>query len=316
MDNLDLVLCLDEIKWDNFINVSPQGSIYCKSDFLKCLPAKIDKYFFYSNGKEIASVILINNEESPLFSMYQGVCLAPISGGKHHYFNEQLKTLTLLLECLVKVFPTLELSLSHHFEDLRAFQWINYNEPHKGQFSLNLNYTGIIPLKEENNFESYLTSIRSVRRYEWRQCEKKGFRVFDSSDIMEFIKLYKLTFERQGIILDSNSINTVTSITKSAISNNFGRLVFCADNDGVVHSANLILFHNDTCYYEFGASDPQFRSSGASVYLMLNNIKYAIENGYSFFDLVGINSPNRGDFKLSFNAFPKAYFVAKGSFNM
>jgi hypothetical protein len=36
-------------------------------------------------------------------------------------------------------------------------------------------------------------------------------------------------------------------------------------------------------------------------------IKDAIENKYLEIDFCGLNSPNRGDFKVSFNAEPKLY---------
>lgn len=300
--------------WDQFNEASPQGSIYSCSAFLNCLPVKKDRLFFKQNGVIVASVLIMYSEDVATFSMYQGISLAPINGNIHSRYNQQLKVLTALLEDLTKEYQTLDFSLSHYFDDLRAFQWINYHVPDKGNFQINLNYTGIISLKDEIDFETYLESIRSVRRYEWRQCEKKQFKVYVSNDVKVFLDLYRLTFERQGIELDSLTMNTVRNITESAIEGQFGRLTYCEDLDGNVHSANLILYFKNTCYYEFGASDPKFRSSGASVYLMLHNIKYAFENNFSFFDLVGINSPNRGDFKLSFNAIPKPYFNVKGIF--
>ena len=307
--------CQSDQEWDLFNSSSPQGSVFSSTAFLNSLEVPIDKLFFAQEGKKLASILLVHAGAKPIFSMYQGICLTPIQGNLHSFYNQQLKFLMALLECLVKEYPSLEFNLSHHFDDLRAFQWINYHEPAKGQFQLNLNYTGIISLKNEIDFDTYFNSIRSVRRYEWRQCVKNEFRVLESTDLSEFMRLYQLTFERQGISLEQPTLDTVKRITESAINNNFGTLTYCEDKEGKVHSASVILQHKGTYYYEFGASDPQFRSSGASVYLMLNNIKNAFEKNASYFDFVGINSPNRGDFKLSFNALPRPYFNVKGNFS-
>ena len=41
---------------------------------------------------------------------------------------------------------------------------------------------------------------------------------------------------------------------------------------------------------------------------MFEQIQYCIEQGLSYVDFIGINSPLRGDFKTSFNADPRPYF--------
>jgi lipid II:glycine glycyltransferase (peptidoglycan interpeptide bridge formation enzyme) len=58
----------------------------------------------------------------------------------------------------------------------------------------------------------------------------------------------------------------------------------------------------------FGATKPEMRHSGAATKLMFENIYRAKESGIQELDFVGVNSPQRGDFKLSFNAELKLYF--------
>jgi lipid II:glycine glycyltransferase (peptidoglycan interpeptide bridge formation enzyme) len=52
----------------------------------------------------------------------------------------------------------------------------------------------------------------------------------------------------------------------------------------------------------FGANDPAMREANASSKLLLDNIALSAQKGLQIFDFVGVNSPQRGDFKLSFNA--------------
>ena len=72
------------------------------------------------------------------------------------------------------------------------------------------------------------------------------------------------------------------------------------------------MFLNDHrgAYYLIGANDPEYRHSGSGSYLMLESLRRSQERGLATVDFVGINSPNRGDFKTSFNAVPVPYFVA------
>ena len=60
---------------------------------------------------------------------------------------------------------------------------------------------------------------------------------------------------------------------------------------------------------ENGASGPcRARQGGAATRLMLDSIFEAKRRGLVELDFVGVNSPDRGDFKLSFNPELKPYF--------
>ena len=72
-------------------------------------------------------------------------------------------------------------------------------------------------------------------------------------------------------------------------------------NDSI---ASMAFFVSDAkcAYYLFGVNDPDMRDANASSKLLLNNIELSAHKGLKRFDFVGVNSPKRGDFKLSFNA--------------
>ena len=62
-------------------------------------------------------------------------------------------------------------------------------------------------------------------------------------------------------------------------------------------------------YYLIGANDPNYRKDGTGGFVVLEQIRYCIEQGLSYVDFIGINSQLRGDFKTSFNANPTPYFT-------
>jgi lipid II:glycine glycyltransferase (peptidoglycan interpeptide bridge formation enzyme) len=74
-------------------------------------------------------------------------------------------------------------------------------------------------------------------------------------------------------------------------------------------SAVLFIYDDRTAYYLFGANDPEYRNTSAGTFLLMQLIKDAFANGLDEVDFVGVNSPNRGDYKISFNADLEPYFV-------
>mgnify|MGYP006107665111 CR=1 FL=1 len=73
-------------------------------------------------------------------------------------------------------------------------------------------------------------------------------------------------------------------------------------------SAQLSLHFNNKAYLLIGGNDPNYRDTGNSTFIILSSIKDAFDNGISEIDFVGVNSPNRGDFKLSFNSVLRPYY--------
>ena len=116
-----------------------------------------------------------------------------------------------------------------------------------------------------------------------------------------FLDLYELTFQRQGLTIDIDTLGLVRRICEQAIANGYGYLSTSIVAD---RTASMAFFVSDTrcTYYLFGANDPTMRDTNASSKLLLDNIDFNAKLGMQLFDFVGVNSPQRGDFKLSFNA--------------
>src|SRR5262249_31007636 len=155
----------------------------------------------------------------------------------------------------------------------------------------------------------YLDSIRTLRRREYRRCQANGFTIEPSNDLEMLIRLHRLTFARQGIDSDEQEARLLRSVARAALEQGFGELLTCRTPKGDVASATLFLYDQHCGYYLVGANDPEYRNSGSGSYLMLENIRRCQAKGMAAVDFIGINSPNRGDFKTSFNAMPVPYFT-------
>ena len=102
----------------------------------------------------------------------------------------------------------------------------------------------------------------------------------------------------------------VRNICTTALTQGYGRLSMASTDSGVASMALFI--HDQHCaYYLFGANDPELRKSRAATSLMVDNINSMAKRGIAKLDFVGTNSPNRSDFKLSFNPELVPYHVVQ-----
>jgi lipid II:glycine glycyltransferase (peptidoglycan interpeptide bridge formation enzyme) len=126
-------------------------------------------------------------------------------------------------------------------------------------------------------------------------------KIHQSDDLLLFLNLYQQTFERQGLTIDVDTLGLVQRICKQAMAQGYGYLSSAILDD---RTASMAFFISDArcSYYLFGANDPALRETNASSKLLLDNIALSAHKGLQIFDFVGVNSPQRGDFKLSFNA--------------
>jgi len=305
--------CSSKAYWNNFVESSPQGNIFATTYFLDAYKEKYDLLFLEKNNLPHLGIIIIKKNKGNLAVspfLYQGIFFASnyLEMPIQRRIKLQIEIANFLFDKLVRHYKRIAFSLHHSIKDLRSFQWFNYKKPQKGQFKINLYYTGLINFDSYTSFNDYFGKIRKVRRSEFFRAVKKKLMIEESNDISKLDYLYDLTFKRQGIKTDIMVKEKLMKIAFSALSHNFGKLLFCKDNFGKIVSATLFLFDHKYGYYLVGANHPDYRQTGGSTFLMIENIKRCYQQGLLGIDICGINSPNRGDFKTSFNAEPIPYF--------
>ena len=120
--------------------------------------------------------------------------------------------------------------------------------------------------------------------------------------------LHNLTFERQGLERSDGEKFLAVNFSKIAIEKGFGRLMICNTREGDPVSASVFLLDKIRWYYLIGATNPEYRKYGVGSFTLFHQLKKCFEDGLNEVDFIGINSPQRGYFKTSFNAEPKIYF--------
>jgi lipid II:glycine glycyltransferase (peptidoglycan interpeptide bridge formation enzyme) len=233
------------------------------------------------------------------FTPHQGILFA-------HFVTQQAsqKRLTtefriteFLINALLEVYPNFSMALSPFFKDLRPFLWHNHGQVEQPKFEVKQRYTGHVDL-QNFSLNAFLATVRTVRRQEYK---KSQVQIQTSTDLPLFLNLYRQTFERQGLVIDTHTLSLVQRICSQTMDAGMGYLS-AAHLENRIASMAFFVTDSNCAYYLFGANDPAMRESNASSKLLLDNITLSAQLGLQRFDFVGVNSPQRGDFKLSFNA--------------
>ena len=311
-NNCSFEICRHKQTWDDFVCKSPQNNIFCQTIFLDVLQEDYDLLTIINNGGILIGAIVLRDKNDVIIDpwMYHGVLVSSHFDDipNHKKVNQLLELTKILINECVKRCIRVHFSMHTSFNDIRSFQWHNYHLNKKDQFKVDVSYTGILDIGRINNFNEILKISRSIRRQEHKKCLLGGFRVEESDNVSILNKLHQKTFERQGLKRSKNEKFIATILAKESIEKGFGRLMICRDSKGVPAAASLFVFDRYTGYYLIGANDPGFRKYGTGSFLVLEQIRKCFEHGIKAIDFIGINSPNRGDFKTSFNAQPVPFF--------
>jgi len=312
MKNYEINFKQEKIEWDRFIDHSPQRSIFAYSKFLDSLQVEYDLVTCNENNSIVAGAIIILSDNQPItapfpFTQYQGMML---SENKLQSVGSQitrnLRIVEYFLGELIGKYKSFFLSNSWRLNDLRSFQWYGYSDESKSKFNIDLRYTGILELQKFKSFDDYIGSVRTVRRQAFKKGEKfLSFKFEADESILDY--LHEKTFQRQGLKRGAADSEILKSICRSSIDQGYGKMGVTYLN-GLPISAALFLVDDRSAYYLIGANDPEFRQTESGTYTLINMIKESFNIGVSEVDFVGVNSPQRGDFKIGFNAELKPYF--------
>ena len=314
--NYQFIECRNFNDWNNFVKSSPQGTLFCYSNYLNLVSDKYRSFFVMKNDEIYAGVVILldsNNKLITLFDNYQGILYSHIFNklNLHSRIPKMLEVTEFILLELKKIFSQINLSLHYSIEDIRPFQWYNYHENEDKKIDLQLRYTCLLDLLEIKNSDDFLSKIRRVRRREYNKALKNGLIIEESNDVSILDYLHEKMFLAQGIKRSHYEIKCLKNIAENSINNTFGKLFICFTKEKIPCSSYLILFDDKYAYSKFGATDPIYKNTGAYTFLTVHCILKCIELGLQSWDFLGANSPRRGDYKISFNAYLKPYYELK-----
>jgi hypothetical protein len=309
-----VILCEDKSQWNNFIRSSLNNNVFSETTFLDMLDIKYSTYLVLKKNKPIIGALIFDSriirEDIPYTgNMYQGIAISSemkgsISGQVNDYINGCEK----LLSKIIPIHKRILLSLHPSLNDLRPFSWFNYHEPDKGTFSIEVAHTAFIDTLEYDNFHDYFALLSSTRKQEFKRAGNSNLIIRTNENIKDFINLFKMTFDKQNHALDNLYLETVQRVVQKSVDAGIAKLDIIYNKENIPLSATVFINDGKTSNYLHGASNPEYRNTGASTFLVMKNIEQCFNNKINFINLLGVNSPARGYFKTSFNAKVNTYF--------
>lgn len=311
----NLQLITDDSKWDSLVYSSLESNPFLMSSFLRSIDQADSRIAFIANGEPIIGTCLFAPSEletdlSQAFCLYQGAFFPFLKQSNYSEDNERLRRLKMFIESIDALGEPRRFSFHPQIQDLRGIAWFYYEtEVTKLVPDIISRYTGTIEIERFASFENYLTTIRRERLREYRKSlETQQTAVLESDDIENFLKIYVTTFARQGTTVTLNKLDRVNQIISRGLQDRSGRLSMLYSAIGEAISGTYILSDKNLDVYLFGANDTSFRGSYGPTRLLLDSIQETFRKQKSKFDFCGMNSPNRGEFKSSFNARVQPYF--------
>lgn len=132
--------------------------------------------------------------------------------------------------------------------------------------------------------DELLTKMHPKGRYNIKLATKKGVTIKQVFKIDEFYKILKETAERDGFFINSKKYY-------SQFLNQLNSKLFMAYYNDKPIAGILNAYFDHTAIYYYGASSNEFRNLMAPYLLQWHGILDAKENGYHFYDFLGVADP-------------------------
>ncbi|MFB6307342.1 MAG: GNAT family N-acetyltransferase [Flavobacteriales bacterium] len=191
-----------------------------------------------------------------------------------------------------------EMDFPPYIANWLPFYWSNFDQITR--------YTYII--NDLSDTDKIFSDFRSNIRREIRKAEK-SLKVVESEDISQLYHLCERMYSSndKAFNFSSNYLKKLYNVCKE---NNSCKLLFAMDSKDNIHSGILLAWDKNSSYYLVGATNPNYKNSGAMSFLMWECIKRSSQFVNTFnFEGSMVESVER--FFRSFGAVQTPYFNIK-----
>jgi len=282
----------DKHKWEEITSISKEYNLLSSPTFFEGLTCP-HNFYLVEDHRPLLSAVVFDKTDSEKkfflqdFNYNQGLYFL-ISDKK-----KQFEATKFFLNEITKNHDCLRFSLNYNFQDIRPFQWHNYPN---FEFKFNPVYSSIINLNENKSFENVIGNFRYSRRREMKLFEKSEYNIQISKDYAKFFSLYASLYKD---ILDPFVIDTHYKLIENSFKNKFSRLNFLCKEKAIL-GGSIFYFDNNRAYYAFSVVEKGKENFSLTTPLIIEQIKFFYKKRIKTIDMMGINSPGRGDYKESF----------------
>lgn len=267
--------------WDEFVDSSPQGDIFCYSWWLRTVTNDDFKVLvIQEQGSIVAGIILpfysTNRINEPYLTRTLGVLYREQQGlALYRRRAKERRWLNLLLE-QVPLQNVVQMCMSHNFFDWLPFRW-------KG-FKQTTRYTYLLDYRAQNTSQIW-TNLRKSNRNTIGRAIKNEIAIRETDDVELAYRFFCLSFERQGRTFPY-SLDAVKALDEEAKKRDRRKIFLAVDRARRPHAVEYSVFTGRSAYRLLSGGDPELRSLGGHTLILWHVIHY-FSDQVDFFNFGG-----------------------------
>jgi hypothetical protein len=281
--------------WDELVDASPQGSLFCRSWWLNVVAPDARVLGYFDRGRLIAGIPLFFKKRlgvkfctMPSLTQTWGVVIEPIEGKSVHQITRQMEILTIFARHLAREQVFLQ-RFHPAIVNFLPFHWLGFRQVFRVTYVI----------EHLCDLDRIWEEMRDNQRREIRKAEKRGIIVEPCDPEVVADNLAK-TYDRQGLQCPTET-DLLRRIHHAARQNGAGDCFAARDVDGKVHAAAMLVWDRKRAYYLTGGGDPALRTSGATSLLLWKMMQFASVRS-AVFDFEGSQIPAVERFFRAFGA--------------
>ena len=167
------------------------------------------------------------------------------------------------------------------------------------KFKTEIRYTSLINLKNKL-LEDIFKNLDDVKQRDIKKCLKRTDLIINYDlDLESFKKNYINTMKKNNSDFFDKNLNTMMIFLEKIHLSGKAFQTNLIYKNKIIYS-NLFSLHNNTACYLYGAGDVDVSERLGGTYSLWKAIEKCYEKKIECVDLEGVNSPQRGSFKISF----------------
>ena len=315
----------DQSLWDDFESDALESSIFHQRSFFASF-SKNFRLFLVLLGTQVkAGVLCFVDENDPRRMkaapgvIHDGILFKKNfvdSSSPSKINSRKFEIIETVVKSLNDYFDNVSLTLLPSISDMRPFLWHNYHSNDTDdkyqvipRYTSFLDITSFKDFKTVDNKNPFFQNLSSSRRQEIKYALKSNVE-FECSENYDdfFIQYYELSKNYD------KSANEFVEVLKELHINNAKslKLFYIKNERGERVASALFGLKGDVAWYLYGVTSKENRERYSGSFIIWKALEYLSENyGIRIVDLEGVNSPQRGWFKLSFGGSLETYYKVR-----
>jgi hypothetical protein len=254
-------------KWNDFVDKSPQGSIFCKTWYLKTLGVNFEILVIEENLLIKAGIVLaknfMNSYSNPMFDKYLGVIFSFESKVTQKVVSKQYKMLSAIVD-EVKKFKSFDYHFHPNFKNWIPFFWEDFSQ--QTRYTYRICYS-------DKSLESIYSCFHSNLKNDINFSQKNNIKITMDVPMDLFFEIINKTFLRQGSKAPFNKNKIQNYINKLSELNHY-RSFSAEDKEGNILAVCGIVFDTNSSFLILNGIDIENHIRGANAMMIYESIKY------------------------------------------